>query len=146
MKSIITKTLQQYQYTRIGRGQVPQRTTKGILRLMWVLFGLEVEFKLLFERGIKGVCTNFISKSIPHSGRFKSKTITKLFDRLLSRWMKLGDLHHCIYKVIKFEVKLCFNGGDLPQGDILAVNGQQHKALGWPFIKIRTSPTVVTAY
>ena len=59
--------------------------------LRWVCFGVQVGFKLLSEGGQGGRDTNFIRKSIPHSGSTKSKTITKLFDRFMNRRAKLWN-------------------------------------------------------
>ena len=61
----------------------------GLLRITTVCLGVNVGFKLLSERGKKGVRTNLIRESIRYRSSIKSKTITKLFHRLLSRYMKL---------------------------------------------------------
>ena len=46
---------------------------------------------MLSEGGQGGRGTNLISKSIPHSGGIKSKSITKLFDRFMNRRVKLWN-------------------------------------------------------
>ena len=52
---------------------------------------LQVAFEVLSERGQGGRGTNLIWKSIPHSWDIKSKTITKLFDRFMSRREELWN-------------------------------------------------------
>ena len=45
---------------------------------------------MLFEGGWEGDrCTNLIRKSIPNSGGFKSKTLSKLFDRFINWGLEL---------------------------------------------------------
>ena len=64
---------------------------REILRLGWIYLCVEIVFKLLSEKGNRERCTNLNRKSAPNSGSIKSKTVTKLSDRILSRWMKLGE-------------------------------------------------------
>ena len=57
----------------------------------WVCFGVQVDFKLLSERGQGGRGTNLMWKSIPQSGSIKSKTITKVFERFMNRRVELWN-------------------------------------------------------
>ena len=48
-------------------------------------------FELLSEGGQRGIGTNLIRESIPHSGSIKRKTISKLFDRFVNRGAELWN-------------------------------------------------------
>ena len=55
------------------------------------MLGVQVDFKLLSERGQGWRDMNLIWKSIPNSWSIKSKTITKLLDRFMNRRVELWN-------------------------------------------------------
>ena len=69
---------------RGGGGVKHHRELQEMYRPRWACFGVQIGFKLLSEGG-QGECgTDLIWESIPNSGSIKSKTISKLFDRVNS--------------------------------------------------------------
>ena len=65
-------------YPETEEGSSTTENARGLSRLGWVCFGVQVGFKLLSERGQGGRATNLTWKSIPNNwGK-------KLFDRFMT--------------------------------------------------------------
>ena len=60
-------------------------------RLRWVCLGVQVGFMLFSEIGQGGRSTNLIRKGLQNSGGIKSKTLTKLFDKIMNKGLELWN-------------------------------------------------------